>query len=331
MAMHNVRFPEFVDYGFRSGQGWQTLIQTTASGHETRLQRWPQARLQMIASRTLEPNSEAATAYDFLIARRGAFYAFRAKDWNDYCTDATHRTPANVTGGDQLCENTVTGDAYGDGSTTTFTLRVQYDIAGLNPYPRTNVLPITATVQVEIDGTPTTDFTVNEVTRTLTFGTAPGNGLLVTAGFQFDVPVRISEGMDRAAMISIDAFGLHSRPVELVEVLDETERSESWDPGGSTDGWLGVDGPISLDFHTKMWAMDPANANTAVFLPNPANHPGGADYFELHIKSGAAGSIDVYDDEGNSVGSTLASGNAATISLLHDRTNSTHEWEWVQL
>ena len=107
---------------------------------------------------------------------------FRWKDWLDYKSCAPLQTPAFD---DQLI-------GTGDGSTTTFQLKKIYGSA-FDPWTRNITKPVSGTLTSGIDGvekTITTDWTVDLTTGIITYNVAPGNALAVTAGFEFDTPVR---------------------------------------------------------------------------------------------------------------------------------------------
>jgi uncharacterized protein (TIGR02217 family) len=62
----------------------------------------------------------------------------------------------------------------------------------------------------------TTGVSVDAATGLVTFSTPPAAGQVITASFQFDVPVRFD--VDRLAA-SLDAYGIHSwHEIALVEV-----------------------------------------------------------------------------------------------------------------
>ena len=82
----------------------------------------------------------------------------------------------------------------GDGIGTVFQLVKNYG-SGLRDYRRTITKPVMATVKVAVGGivqSEGTAFTVDHTTGLVTFlaGHVPSAGALVTAGFEFDVPVR---------------------------------------------------------------------------------------------------------------------------------------------
>lgn len=56
--------------------------------------------------------------------------------------------------------------------------------------PKTITRPVPASVRVAIDGVETGVFTLDSETGLLTFDAAPGDGAAITAGFEYDLPVR---------------------------------------------------------------------------------------------------------------------------------------------
>jgi uncharacterized protein (TIGR02217 family) len=82
---------------------------------------------------------------------------------------------------------------------------------------RTIVKPVLGTVQVYKNSVlQTTGVSVNAATGVVTFAAAPTAGQVITASFQFDVPVRFDTDKLSA---SLDAYGIHSwQDISLVEV-----------------------------------------------------------------------------------------------------------------
>ena len=63
--------------------------------------------------------------------------------------------------------------------------------SGAQAWVRRIVKPVAGTVRVARGGVETTSgWWVDATTGVVTFGAAPGAGVLITAGFEFDVPVR---------------------------------------------------------------------------------------------------------------------------------------------
>jgi uncharacterized protein (TIGR02217 family) len=106
----------------------------------------------------------------------------------------------------------------GDGVRTTFQLRKRY-LSGAQDYWRPIAKPVAGTVMVAIADDPKVEgveFTVDTAAGIVTFVTPPDIGAVVTAGFEFDVPVRFDT--DRIA-VSLAAFNAGEVPdVPVIEV-----------------------------------------------------------------------------------------------------------------
>ena len=78
----------------------------------------------------------------------------------------------------------------GDGATTAFQLVKRY-ASGNQIWTRTITKPVAGTVRVALDGAEQVGgWSVDTTNGVVTFGTAPAAGVAITAGFEFDVPVR---------------------------------------------------------------------------------------------------------------------------------------------
>jgi len=188
--------------GFSGGPTFSTDKLSTVSGQEKRL---ANRAIAIHAYHFAYSNQTRATidsAKAFFYDRRGDFKAFLFKDWTDYAATAS-------------------GIGVGDDSTTDFQLVKTYT-AGSNPYIRTIQYVKSGTLVVYIDGVPkalTSDYTVS-ATGLVTFVTPPANGELITADFEFYVPVRF-DGDEFSAVMSfpnaIDAISVEQ--LSIVEVL----------------------------------------------------------------------------------------------------------------
>jgi uncharacterized protein (TIGR02217 family) len=86
----------------------------------------------------------------------------------------------------------------------------------LCPYTRDINKPVSGTVLVALDGTPqAAGWTVDETTGVVTFDVGPGNGVAVTAGYEFDVPVRFD-----IDSIQIDLSHFESGAITDVPVVE---------------------------------------------------------------------------------------------------------------
>ena len=92
-------------------------------------------------------------------------------------------------------------------------------VAGVGTYQRPITKPVPGTVRVAIGGAEKTvdlDWTLSSASGTVSFAVAPALGAVISAGFEFDVPVRFDT--DRI-QTSIDAFQAGDVPaVPVVEL-----------------------------------------------------------------------------------------------------------------
>jgi uncharacterized protein (TIGR02217 family) len=80
---------------------------------------------------------------------------------------------------------------------------------------------LTGTIQVGVQGDPqveTVHYMVDPASGVVTFATAPDVGVSVTAGFEFDVPVRFDTDLIQVSVASVQAGDLPSVPVVEVRL-----------------------------------------------------------------------------------------------------------------
>ena len=180
MAFHEVRFPDDISRGARGGPERRTQIVELASGDEERNASWANSRRRYDAAYGIRRADDLAAVVAFFEARNGRLYGFRWKDWADFKSCLPSQTPA---GTDQNI-------GTGDGTTTAFQL-VKVYASGSQTWTRTITKPVAGTVKVAIEGVEqTTGWSVDTTKGMITFTTAPASGAAITAGFEFDVPVR---------------------------------------------------------------------------------------------------------------------------------------------
>ena len=180
MAFHEVRFPDNISRGARGGSERRTQIVEMASGDEERNGSWADSRRRYDASYGIRKTDDLATVTAFFEARRGRLYGFRWKDWADYKSGLPSASSAPT---DQLIR-------MGTGVATSFQL-VKLYTSGAQSWTRTITKPVAGTVALALNGvTQITGWMVNTSTGVVTFAAAPAPGIAITAGFEFDVPVR---------------------------------------------------------------------------------------------------------------------------------------------
>jgi uncharacterized protein (TIGR02217 family) len=180
MAFHEVRFPDNISRGARGGPERRTQIVEMASGDEERNGSWADSRRRYDASYGIRKADDLAAVTAFFETRRGRLYGFRWKDWADHKSSPPS---AIITAVDQPI-------GIGTGAATAFQL-VKLYTSGAQSWARAITKPVAGTVAVALNGaTQITGWTVNTTTGVVTFAAAPAPGAVITAGFEFDVPVR---------------------------------------------------------------------------------------------------------------------------------------------
>ncbi len=210
MGFHDVRFPANLSFGSSGGPERRTEIVTLANGYEERNTPWAASRHRYDAGLGLRSLEDIETLIAFFEARQGQLYGFRWKDWSDYKS-----SPANEAPGfdDQLLGS-------GDGATTVFGLKKTYR-SGAAEYVRDIRKPVLGTVRVGIQGTAQLEgvqFTVDTVTGEITFAEPPDEGVQITAGFEFDVPVRFDTDRILTSVASFQAGDVPAVPVVEVRL-----------------------------------------------------------------------------------------------------------------
>jgi len=212
MSFHDVRFPVAIARGASGGPERRTEIVVTGSGAEQRNTRWYASRRRYNAGYGIKSLADIHGVVAFFEARRGRLYGFRWKDHADWKSCAPDATPAP---GDQAV-------GTGDGTTATFQLVKSYG-TGAEAYLRNITKPVDGTVRMAVGGNELAapaDFSVDALTGIVTFqaGSIPASGAAITAGFEFDVPVRFDADL---LEVNLAAFGAGQIPdIRLVEVLE---------------------------------------------------------------------------------------------------------------
>jgi uncharacterized protein (TIGR02217 family) len=180
MAFHEVRFPDNISRGARGGPERRTQIVELASGDEERNASWANSRRRYDVAYGIRRADELASVVAFFEARNGRLHGFRYKDWADYKSALPSLA---ITATDQQI-------GTGTGSLQTFQLAKRYT-SGAQTWVRTIAKPVAGTVRVALGMVEQlSGWTVNTTTGVVTFTTAPAGGVIVRAGFEFDVPVR---------------------------------------------------------------------------------------------------------------------------------------------
>ena len=209
MEFHEVRFPADLSFGAVGGPERRTEIVALANGHEERNTPWASSRRRWDAGLGMRSLDDLQALVAFFEARRGQLHGFRWKDWTDFLSCP----PSGVPGpGDQAI-------GIGDGARTVFDLVKRYSDLG-GSYIRSVRKPVASTVRIAVEGAELaegTDWICDPSSGEVRLVEPPASGATVTAGFEFDVPVRFDT--DRLS-ISLATFEAGQAPeVPVIEVL----------------------------------------------------------------------------------------------------------------
>ncbi|WP_136637456.1 DUF2460 domain-containing protein [Pseudooceanicola onchidii] len=210
MSFHEIRFPAALSFGSTGGPERRTDIVTLANGFEERNAPWSQSRRRYDAGVSMRSLDDIAALLAFFEAREGQLYGFRWKDWGDYASCLPSGQIAHT---DQLI-------ARGDGTTTTFQLTKLYR-SGQQVHARRITKPVAGTVRIGVNGAELQEglgYTVDLTTGTVVLTEAPAPEAEVTAGFEFDVPVRFDTDHIAMSVASFQAGDVPSVPVVEVRV-----------------------------------------------------------------------------------------------------------------
>lgn len=210
MAFHDIRFPASLSFGSLGGPERRTEIVTLTNGYEERNTPWEHSRRRYDAGLGMRSLDDLGALIAFFEARRGQLHGFRWKDWADYKSCAASR---GVAFDDQVI-------GVGDGQRAVFALQKTY-ASGAETYVRPIRKPVAGTVLVGLAGDPkieTIEYDLDTTTGDITFAVAPAQGVLVTAGFEFDVPVRFETDRIQTSVESFAAGEVPSVPVIEVRI-----------------------------------------------------------------------------------------------------------------
>jgi uncharacterized protein (TIGR02217 family) len=196
-AFHEVQFPNDIAYGSSGGPEYSTDVIITAGGFEQRNINWQDARAVYNVAHGVKTKAQLDELLAFFRARKGRAYGFRFKDWSDF-----------LVSGQQI--------GIGDGALKDFQLFKTYHSGGIT---ETRIIkkPVSNSVHIYFNNVlQNGGFTVDYTSGIVTMTSAPENNVIITASFEFDVPVRFDT--DRLSA-SLESYGVHSwKNIPLVEV-----------------------------------------------------------------------------------------------------------------
>jgi uncharacterized protein (TIGR02217 family) len=209
MSFHETRFPTAISRAAHGGPERRTDVVVLGSGAEERNARWADSRRAWNAGWGVKSLNDLHAVIAFFEERRGRLHGFRWRDPSDWKSCPPESTPTAL---DQQI-------GIGDGTTAAFQLAKTYGSA-FNPWTRAIKKPVAGTILVAVDGvlqTPATAYTADPDTGLVLFlpGHVPAVGHPITAGFEFDVPVRFDTDK-----LEIDIQGFHHGAIPSIPVVE---------------------------------------------------------------------------------------------------------------
>jgi len=206
---HEILFPLDVALKSAGGPERRTEIVGFGSGREQRNARWADSRRRYDAGYGVKTFEALQQVVAFFEERRGPLIGFR---WRDRLDCSSAAPGAALSPLDQ-------GIGIGDGTRASYQLVKTYG-AGFAPYVRTINKPVAGSVRVAVGGVEAAaaSFACDPATGIVSFapGHLPPSGAAVTAGFQFDVPVRFDTDY---LEVDLSAFAAGAIPkIPLVEI-----------------------------------------------------------------------------------------------------------------
>ncbi len=210
ISFHEVRFPTDLAIGASGGPIRQTEVITLGSGKEQRNSRWKHSRRRYNAGYGIKTITDLQVVIEFFEERRGRLYGFRFKDPLDYKSSKPGQV---ITQYDQHI-------ATGDGVSRSFELIKRYGSSETG-YKRRIVKPVKDSLILAVNNTlvAANDYSVDWANGVVNFNedTIPANNAIITAGYEFDLPIRFDADEISINLSHFEAGDIPSIP--LVELL----------------------------------------------------------------------------------------------------------------
>jgi len=314
VGFHEVRFPTDIAYGSQGGPGFSTSIVVTDSGAEQRVANWSAPRHRFDAAYAVRSYAQLQIVKAFYAARLGPANGFRYKDFFDFTTHVDGKSAH--TNADQPI-------GTGNGTLATFQLVKQYGSSPVRTFKITK--PVEGTVLVKVGAASQTegvDFTVDHTTGIVLFSNIPG-AEAITAGCQFDKPVRFTEDVDEALSATYENFGSGSIAfLPLIELIDEAPFSDEFYYGGAA-----IISPMSAsvmvtELSGRVHVLAPDASTYSFFLPPFVSLPTGGPWF--YLQNISANNLSVRDDDAVEIG--VLAGNSSMEIWLGLSNATTKQW-----
>jgi uncharacterized protein (TIGR02217 family) len=211
MAFLETRFFTDIRPEANGGPVYRTTVKQLRGGQERRNSMWADPLRSYSVSLGGRDTDEIQDLLDFVANTEGAAHGFRLKDWADFksCPPRQAVTALDV--------------PVGTGNGTTYWWRL-YKPYGTS-YQRRIAKPRTGTLVVAVDGVavgPTVWFG-DYVNGTVVFKNPPLTGAVITAGFEFDVPVRFADDATDIALMTHKLAAASNVALQEVRVTEDID------------------------------------------------------------------------------------------------------------
>jgi len=203
------RFPDGIAYNSAGGPGYNTRVIDYGAGFEARDILWSYGKHEYDAAYGVRKIEDLYDVVAFFHSVKGMGHGFRFKDHVDYKSCAIEETIANT-------DQTI---GTGDDSETEFQLIKTYT-SGVLSTVRYITKPVLNSIVISLDDvSQSSGWSADTTTGIVTFVTPPGDGVVVKAGYEFDVPVRFAS--DKLNVIYAD-YQAGQASIPIVEIKNQS-------------------------------------------------------------------------------------------------------------
>lgn len=206
-SFDNIQFPLSISFGATGGPEFRNEIVQMSSGFEQRNARFSKSLHRYDAGTGVRSKKDLYQILAFFEARHGSLIGFRFRDPFD---SRSAKQGQAITPNDQIL-------GIGNGEQTSFQLTKSYSAAQQMPARRIT-LAVANTVEIALNGATTNEWTLDELTGVITFPQPIEAGIIVSAGYEFDVPVRFDTEQLVLSVTTFEAGSIPSIPLKEVRL-----------------------------------------------------------------------------------------------------------------
>jgi uncharacterized protein (TIGR02217 family) len=309
MAFHEVLFPTTISKGSKLASQFRHSILEAQSGAIATIARWPNPLWAFdvgFGIRAHRSFADVRTVYDFWIARDGHSHGFRFENPFEHSTASDHIGAPDD-------EDETLGTAVA-GQTQFQLIKTYTDTIGTKT--RVITKPKAGSVVVAEDTVNTTAFTVDTSSGIITMDSAPGAGVVVTAGCEFDLPCQFGPQMQGLDMQIESTAGeaIRAPSIPIVEMAGEVVTPEQYPRGGASAQSFSTD--LIYDFSMGATVvLTPSTSGLDLILPTITDLADGGPHLHL-INASATDSIGCRNRTDNTTEFTIAADTGAQVFVV---------------